>query len=204
MQACQRPVSLLFAVFHGLAVLLIFGSAHATEIPVLQLLDPPVEYRADYVLTAARRSYSGTVIHALGRERRDFEAGGVRQVLILRRDIDQAAIIWPASKFYMASSFHFLAGLAGGLDEVVVDRRVIGHENVEHEGTTVYQLTGGFNGQAWMTSDGIVMRLEGTVDYQGKSTPIMIAVSNLRRVKADPAAFERPQGYFGIPFNLSK
>ena len=177
-------------------------------VPALQLIDAPVDYRASYSLTAAGHTYSGIVVHAPGRERREFEAGGARQILLLRRDTDEAAILWPERHFYLGASFHMLAQMAGNAEAMILERHAIGQETVNGERTTVYAVAdegkgGGFSGKLWLTADGILMRAVGTVSFQGKETPIDTSLTDLRRVKADPASFIRPSDYFGVPLSPS-
>jgi hypothetical protein len=180
----------------------------ASPVKALKLIDAPVEYRADYALTAAGRTYGGAMEHAPGRERREFVAGGQRQVLLVCRDTDEATILWPDKRFYVATSFRWLAGLVGGLDDIVLERRVVGQEVMAGERTTVYAFDGDsdkdvFVGRAWVTADGILMRAAGTVHFQGRVTAIDLSLSNLRRGKVESSTFVRPKDFFGLPLNPS-
>lgn len=195
-----------------LAVLLIAVTtqpAHAAAISAAELLDAKVDYTADFTLSSDRGTYRGTVIHAPGRERRDFETAGGHQALVLRRDIDQAAMLWPERKWYVTTSFQSVAALVGGFDEVTLDRVPRGHETIGGESTARYDVSGGaagggFKGRMWLTNDGILMKLTGQVTFGGRQMPVQMELANLQRIKADPAAFVLPADYKGLPLDFSK
>ena len=203
-------LTLLAAVLHP---------ASASQVAAAELLDAKVEYTADFYVTSNAGSYQGTVIHAPGRERRDFETASGRQSLLLRRDRDQAAMLWPDRKWFISTSFQMVAGLVGGFDGVMLDRRLTGHEIVGGEPTTRYDVTvaevgpgggaaggrgGGFKGRIWLSKDGILMRLAGKVVFSGRETSVETGLLNMRRLKADPAAFLVPSDYSGLPIDFSK
>jgi hypothetical protein len=184
------------------------GRAAAVAIP--ELLDAKVDYTADFYLVSDRGRFQGSVIHAPGRERRDFETSGGRQALLLRRDIDQAAMLWPERKWYVSTSFLAVADLVGGFDGVMVDRKAQGQEQIAGETTTCYQIAGSsagggsFHGRMWFTKDGILMKLAGRVTFSGREIPIETGLSHVLRVKADGAAFVLPGDYKGLPLDFTK
>jgi hypothetical protein len=202
----------LFALlaFAGLAVTVVAPPARAAAVPAADLLDAKVDYTADYYITSAKGSYRGTVIHAPGRERREFDSAGVRQVLLLRRDIDLAAMIWPERKWYVRSTFGSAASLVGGFDGISFERKASGGEIVGGEPTTRYDVTaaggqgGSFHGRMWFTKDGILMKVSGQATFIGRQITVETGLLNLRRVKADPAAFVLPADYVGVPLDFSK
>jgi hypothetical protein len=182
----------------------------AEPISAALLLDAKVDYSADFALTSGNGTYRGVVVHAPGRERREFQTATGRQVLLLRRDIDQATMMWPERKWYVSTSFTAVAGLVGGFEELTLDRRVAGRETVAGEATTRYDVTGtsdrggSVNGRMWLTKDGILMKASGHVTFDGRDTPFDMALMNLRRIKSDPTAFVLPADYKGVPLDLSK
>ncbi len=182
----------------------------ATPAAIPELLDAQLDYTADFYLVSDKGRFQGSVIHAPGRERRDFEVSGGRQALLLRRDIDQAAMLWPERKWYVATSFLSVANLVGGFDGVSVDRKAEGSERISGEMTTRYQVSGSsagggdFQGRMWFTKDGILMKLVGKVTFGGRQIPIETGLSNLLRVKADAAAFVLPGDYKGLPLDFAK
>lgn len=184
------------------------GRAATAAIP--DLLDAQVDYTAEFYLISDKGRFQGSVIHAPGRERRDFDASGGRQALLLRRDIDQAVLLWPERKWYVSTSFLSVANLVGGFDGVSVDRKAEGQEKISGEMTTRYEVSGSsagggsFQGRMWFTRDGILMKLAGKVIFSGRQIPIETGLSNLLRVKADAAAFVLPSDYKGVPLDFAK
>jgi hypothetical protein len=196
-----------------LVVLLWVGGGlpvRAEQVSVAQLLDAKADYVADFYLTSGGSRYQGSVVHAPGRERREFDTPAGRQILLLRRDIDEAAVVLPDRKLYLRTSFQAMAGMVGGFDDVVLDRSPTGAEKVSGQSTTRYAIAGAggqsgrFTGTVWMTKDGILMRARGRVLFNGRDTPVELGLTALRRIKADPSAFVPPAGYTGIPLDLSK
>ncbi|MTJ81889.1 MAG: hypothetical protein F8N37_12855 [Telmatospirillum sp.] len=200
-----KAVALVLAGLAGLA-----GSAGAATVPIEQYLDAPVDYTADFFVVSGKGRFQGSAVHAPGRGRWDFDASGGRQTLLLRRDTNQAAMVWPERKWYLSTSFQAIAGLIGGFDGATVDSRSAGQETVSGEPVTRYDLSGAssgggnFRGRVWMTRDGIMMKLSGTVTFNGKDSKVETGLSHLLRVKAAPAAFRLPADYTGLPRDFSK
>lgn len=169
----------------------------------LDLVDAKVDYQADYRLVSGHQVYSGKLIHAPHRERWEFVNGGSPQILLLRRDIDEAAMLWPERRWYMSSSFSFLSSLLGGLDTEVLHGREAGIEKIGGEITTRYHVDkGAFIGDLWRSQDGILLKAAGKVSYNGQPTDGALELYNLRRAKSDPSLFVRPEGYLGLPLKL--
>ena len=199
----------LARLYRLLLVLLVCigGSAASAQmslaINALDLVDAKIDYQADYALTSGSQHFRGKVIHAPGRERWEFTTGSGQQVLLLRRDIDEAAMLWPERRWYMSSTFTMMSTMLGGLGTDLIHAREAGIEKLDGETVTRYHVDkGAFVGDLWRSADGILIKAVGVVTYQGKETPGELVLSNLRRVKADPSVFVRPQDYFGIPLNL--
>lgn len=185
----------------------------AAAVSVPDLLDAKVQYTAAFYLdVAGQGSYHGSVVHAPGRERREFDTHQGHQALLLRRDIDEATMMWPERKWYLTTSFTAVAQLVGGFDGLTLDRRKTGTEVVGGETCTRFEVTGAqsqggegdFEGRMWFTRDGILMKAVGTVRFSGRDTRIETGLSSLRRINADPAAFTPPSDYKGMPLDFSK
>ena len=171
----------------------------------LDLVDARVDYQADYALTSGNQHFRGTVVHAPGRERWEFTTGSGQQVLLLRRDIDEAAMLWPQRRWFMSTTFSMMSNLMGGLGTDLLHGREAGIEKLQGETVTRYHVDkGAFVGDLWRSTDGILVKAAGVVTYNGSPASGELVLSNVRRVKADPTLFVRPEGYFGIPLNLGK
>jgi len=170
----------------------------------LDLVDAKVEYQADYRLVSGRWSFGGKVIHAPHRERWEFLNGATPQILLLRRDLDEAAMLWPLRRWYMSADFSLLSTLIGGLDREVLHGREAGIEKMGGETAIRYHVDkGGFIGDFWRSQDGILLKAKGKMTYNGIPTEGELALTNIRRVKSDPSLFDRPTDYFGIPFKTN-
>lgn len=202
--------SLLRAAFAVFVVVSGSAAAKAAPVALSDLLDAKTEYQADFYVSSDKGRYGGTVLHAPGRERRDFTTGQGAQALLLRRDIDQAAMLWPDRKWYLSTTFTALSGLIGGFDGVLVDTRQAGRETIAGEPTTRYEVSGDdpqggrFKGRFWMTPDGIIMKLIGEATYSGKTTPVEMGLSHLARGPVNQSAFALPTDYKGLPLDFSK
>lgn len=181
-----------------------FASAQMSiAMSALDLVDAKVDYQADYALTSGKQHFHGLVLHAPGRERYEFTTGSGQQVLLLRRDIDEAAMLWPQKRWYMSTTFSMMSNLLGNLGTELIQGREAGIEKFQGETVTRYRVDkGAFVGDIWRSQDGILVKAAGTVTYNGSPTAGELVLSNIRRAKVDPALFVRPEGYFGIPLNL--
>jgi len=144
-------------------------------------------------------------------QRRDVHMAKGDQVYILRRDRDQALVIYPSRKWYIALGLRALGDLMGGVehlqlerergfadrvDGVAVTRSVVRGESAAQAGS------GSFEGTAWLTQDGILMRLEGQLHADGKTTPVYMELRHLKIGPVSAKSFELPDGYHGL--DLSK
>lgn len=178
--------------------------ARAAE-KAIDLLDVPVSYTADFTVSSDRGTYSGTVWHAFGRERRDFGTAGGGQSVLLRRDTDSAYLMKPSGRWYVGLGFQAVGALAGGIDGLVVERRKLAEEKVGAIRATRYKVvaTGAkgarFDGDAWFSKEGILVRAEGWLsEGGGKESQVEMELSNLRVGAVDDRKFELPAGWLGM------
>jgi len=193
-------IVLLWLMSGGMA-----GAQMSIAMNALDLVDAKVDYQADYTLISGASSFRGKLVHAPKRERWEFTSGAGLQVLLLRRDLDEASMLWPERRWYMSTSFAMLSSLLGGLTNEILHGRESGIEKLDGETMTRYHVDqGAFIGDIWRSHDGILVKASGKVTYNGQPTSGELVLSNLRRIKADPGLFLRPEGYFGIPLKLGK
>lgn len=178
--------------------------ARAAE-KAIDLLDVPVSYTADFTVSSDRGTYSGTVWHAFGRERRDFGTAGGGQSVLLRRDTDSAYLMKPSGRWYVGLGFQAVGALAGGIDGLVVERRKLAEEKVGAIRATRYKVaaTGAkgarFDGDAWFSKEGILVRADGWLsEGGGKESQVEMELSNLRVGAVDDRKFELPAGWLGM------
>jgi hypothetical protein len=180
------------------AVLCVTPAVWAEPIDTLVALDAPLEFTADYSVTANDQTWRGTVIHAPGRERREFGTALGTQAIVIRRDIDQAVVLWPERKWYLTTGLQALSGMVGGAEALKLDRRRDGSEMVAGENCTRWLVEGGFAGRMWFSHDGILMRAVGMLHLRGRETAISTQLAHLKREPVDADLFELPVGYHGL------
>jgi hypothetical protein len=188
----------LAAAAFGTIAALGAAGARAEPIDVLDALDAPLEFTADYTLTANDQTWRGTVVHAPGREKREFATALGSQAILLRRDIDQAAVLWPDRKWYLTTGLKALSGLVGGTEALKLERHRDGTETIGGEKCARWMVEGGFAGRMWFTQDGILMRAAGILRLRGRETAVSTQLAHIQRVAVDVDDFELPVGYHGL------
>lgn len=186
----------------GFALLVAAPAARAEPVDVIAWIDAPVEYRADYALTEGDQTWHGTVVHAPKRERRDFTTAIGTQAILMRRDTDQIAILWPQRHWYLSTSLNALLHWGGG-GNLMADRHHDGVEIIENEPCVRFTVTGAFNGRMWFTKDGIMIRARGKIAVNGHEREIATQLTHLKREPVDADDFELPVGYHGLPVDPS-
>ncbi|CAA7617120.1 conserved exported hypothetical protein [Candidatus Terasakiella magnetica] len=187
---------------------LLWGSRLQAAEMALDLLDAPVPYTADFMLSSAKGTFHGQVWHAKGRERRDVSTTGGGQGVLIRRDTNTAHLLGLSGRWHVALSIPAAAALAGGLDSWTTERQKVREESVAGQRATRWKVQaegprGGFDGDIWINRDGIVVKAAGTVSSAtGDDSEIQMSLSNLRVGSVDARMLEIPQGWLG--FDLSQ
>lgn len=187
-----------------IALGLLAAPAAAAE-RALDLLDVPVPYTADFTVSSDKGTYSGTVWHAQGRERRDFGTQSGGQTILLRRDTDSAYLMKPANRWYVGLGFQAVGALAGGIDGLLVDRKRLRDEAVGNIRATRYKVAatgpkgGRFDGDGWFTKEDILVRAVGVLtEPSGKTSEVEMTLSDLKVGRVDERMFELPAGWLGM------
>lgn len=194
----RRFSSLMFA-------LTLWAVPAAAAERALDLLDVPVSYTADFTVTSDKGTYSGTVWHAKGRERRDFGTQGGGQTVLLRRDTDSAYLMKPSSRWYVGLGFEAVGALAGGIDNLTVDRKRLREEGIGNIHATRYKVVANgpkgarFDGDAWFSKEDILVRAAGVLtDPSGRASEVEMTLSDLKVGRVDERMFELPAGWLGM------
>lgn len=199
-----------------LLVAVLLGVGLAGRPAVAQLLGlehflstPKVEYSADLTVTGDGEAVTGKVNRARGKERREIVTEGDVEVLIVRADRN---LVWSLSleeKLYLEASLDEALGRTKGPDgrprELELKLTLLGEEKIGGIVVAKQRLVGKdfdgtpIEGMAWVTGQGIVLRLETTVmDEDGKSHHVRMELHNLRIGPQNPALFEIPLGFTQI------
>jgi hypothetical protein len=166
--------------------------------------DAAVSYRADSTVTVNGRSYAGAVFHIPGRDRHEQQIQGVAEVVILDGTAMRGWLVLPGLSSYVEFTF---PQLMAELRAQTLLQAPVGRDTVNGVRTTKYRIdhtsADGLHarGFAWVSADGVLMRLDGTVAQPGASRPtaIRFELDNLRLGRQDRALFELPPGLMQLP-----
>jgi hypothetical protein len=192
---CRRPL----AGWLQMAVLLLAAPALA-ESPIPA---PQADYSATEIVEVLDRKMQSRVeteVHRSGRlERREVEAQGQSMVMLIRPQEEAAYLLMPGGRMAMRMPFDQAARDLSSDDLQALDADAVGRERVAGLETTKYRITGrndrgyGFDGHAWVTDDGIRMRVEGAVTGPERA-PINVSIhlENVTRSAQPAELFELP------------
>lgn len=179
----------------GFAVLLISGAVQAERLPA-----PAAQYQARQSLTVNGAVLESVIHHDHGKERRESRVDGLSNLLIIRPDQQKAVVIQPESK--MAMQIDATDPEVGVVPTALagLDAKPMGPETVAGEKVVKYKVQdsfpqgGGFDGLVWATSDGIYVRIEGTVTDAAGPIDMSMRLSDIKRGPQDAALFTPPPG----------
>jgi hypothetical protein len=169
-----------------------------------QLLgDTKVPYSADRTVVTGGKTYVGKVYATPGKQRHEQDIDGMPFVAVLRAD---KKVAWlELSSFHIYSDFPFPAAVTDYADEKQLGAPIGVEEvaglkarkfRVEREGSDGSKLFG----YAWITEDGIVLKLDGTfVEPKGHETKASYVLSNIHLGPQPPSLFELPPGMSRLP-----
>jgi hypothetical protein len=169
-----------------------------------QLLgDTRVPYSADRTVVTGGKTYVGRVYATPGKQRHEQNVNGLPLVAILRAD---KRVAWlELAELHVYTDFAFPAAITDyasqeQLGAPIGIERVAGLEakkyRVERQGADGSQMFG----YAWITEDGIVLRLDGSfIAPNGKETKASYELSNIHRGPQPPELFELPPKISRLP-----
>jgi hypothetical protein len=166
--------------------------------------DASIAYSAERTVTVNGSSYAGMVFHVPGHERDEHQIHGIAEVFILDAATKRAFLVVPMLKSYVAFSF---PGLMAELDSPDLRRNPVGKETVNGMRTTKYRIdhvsSDGTRAQgfAWLSAQGVLMRIDGTITRRrgGKPLAIRMELANVAVGPQDPALFRVPSGFTELP-----
>lgn len=165
--------------------------------------NPKVSYRGDLTLILDGRPFEGSVQHIPGTSRIDFHIGGVpvaaladekeNFVRVLRLNARRMVYL---SRQLKHREINFLRDIVKMWDS---SADLIGTENIGGHTVKKY-LVDGRRGryEIWFTEHGIVMRLRGEGDIDGKRGKIDYRLYNLQIGQLERKAFTVPKGYIKV------
>ncbi len=162
------------------------GMSWAAEFPVLS-----TSYSADQTIETTQGNIPARVYHDSGRQRTEMQFQGMQQISIVRPDQQRIVMIMP--QMNMAMEMPFNNTFAARVPEYKIrdyPTEEMGRETLQGEEVTKYRVTDpeGSVGYAWVTDDGIFVRMEGG---EGQER-VVIQRSNIQRGAQNAALFEPP------------
>ncbi len=186
--------------------LLALALAVVTAMPARAALlgDAALSYSAQRTVTVNGHSYTGMVFHIPGRDRHEQAIQGIEEVVILDASAKHGWLLLPGLGSYVDFAF---PQLMAELGDPGLLRHPVGREIVNGVRTTKFRIdrtaADGMqaHGFAWVSPDGVLMRLDGTVERPGasRSTAIRMELDKVKLGRQDPSLFDLPPGLVRLP-----
>ncbi len=166
--------------------------------------EPKVEYSADEYMETEEVTMQAKVYYAPGKERREQDMGGMKQIMITRRDKSVTWMLMPEQKMYMETKIEERKGRNEDISDYrdyKIEQSVIGEEVVNGVKATKSKVVvtdqrgNKFGGFMWDTKEGIMVKMDTVAKAEGAKRRMKIELKNLKIEKQDPKLFEIPSGY---------
>jgi hypothetical protein len=196
----MNGIRLLFSA--GIGIVAVTTALAAS--PVAPRPQPQVEYSADSYMETEQLTMKSKVYHSAGKERKEQEMGGEKQVTIMRMDKQLLWTVMPSQQMYMEMSLQGKQRPPGPSDDTsnyTYERTEVGPDVVAGHQTTKYKVIatnpkgekmGGF---LWVTREGIQIKMDLVALVEGSKTRMKTGLTNLKIGKQDPSLFEVPANY---------
>jgi len=184
------------------ACLVVAAVSAAAAVP--NLLDLKVDYSADTVIGSDSPRF-GHLWRTPVALRHDLDDNGQSQTVIVRLDQKTAWLLIPALKLALGTDLDGLTQLSGAAGVLGAADKLkpvaVGSETIEGLRATKYRVrmndpeAGQFDGFVWSTGQGIVLKIDGAGEQNGRRGTVRIAFHNVRVKAQDASLFEPPAGY---------
>jgi hypothetical protein len=195
-----RPLSAPRRVYSivGLAALIFMGPAvlvaHAANLP-----QPSVAYGAEGSMEFDNMQVPYKVWQDGDKTRREMTMQGQLQIMILRRDLGRMYMLMPAQAMAMEMA---LDPKMASPQEMMknIEATAQGTETVAGHNATRYRMAGkdvlgyAMEGTAWVTDQGIMLRMHSTSVVDGKPKEVLVEITKVKVGPVDPGMFEVPAG----------
>jgi len=171
----------------ALAMMVISGAANAAGWP------SPPPYSATLSVGQDHKQ-PGRMYRTPNAYRHELRDG--KEVVILHLDQNNADVVLPAG---FAVEIDFNKGgfpLAGLMNGALLDPKPEGPETINGQATTRYRIslnqapTASFTGKAWVTKDGIIMKIDGEGAFGGQIGKVHVEASDIRRSPQPETLFD--------------
>jgi hypothetical protein len=190
--------------FLVMTLLLAAGTGQAATLPALH-----TAYDATASIDFGTTHIDSTVNAQGPKEHRTFDGKVGQQTVIIRHDLGKVYLIIPALNVAMSMDN---GQIPGGYDLEMLQTIPVtaeGSETIDGLKATRYAINGqspqgSFDGHVWCTTDGIILKVDGTVQHEGKTTPVKIALAEVHIHPQDPKLFEIPATMKVIPYAMAQ
>lgn len=187
----------------ALIVCLILGATPALAAP--DLLDLKVAYSADTVIGSGDHPKTGHLWRTPTALRHDMTENGQTETIIVQLERKTAWMLVPSLKLALGTDLDGLASLPGAaavldaadkLNPVAAGTGVIDGLRATKYHVTMDDATAGqFDGYVWSTAQGIILKIDGTGEQNGRRGAVHLQCRNIKVGPQDAALFEPPAAY---------
>lgn len=185
-----------------LIVCLLLAAAPAAA---ANLLDLKVDYSADTVIGSGDHPRHGHLWRTPTALRHDLSENGQTETVIVRLDSKTAWLVMPSLKVALGTDLNGLAELPGAaavLDAADTLKPVpAGTAVMEGLRATKYHVrmndptAGQFDGYVWSTAQGIILKIDGAGEQNGRRGTLHLQFRNIHVGPQDASLFEPPADY---------
>jgi hypothetical protein len=187
----------------GILSVAIFSASAGAAI---NLLDLKVEYSAESVAGSGPNPQTGRLWRTPTALRYESTDSTRAQTFIVRFDRNTAWMLVPELKLVLETDLAALSQFSGlpsageKLNPVEV-----GPETIDGMRTTKYRVSaddpkaGWFRGFVWRTTQGVVLKIDGEGEHQGRLGILRLQFRNVRIGPQDPGLFEPPADFKRMP-----
>lgn len=187
----------------ALIVCVTLGASPALAAP--DLLDLKVAYSADTVIGSGDHPRTGHLWRTPTALRHDMTENGQTETVIVRLDRKTAWMLLPSLKLALGTDLDGLAQLPGAaavldaadkLNPVAAGTAVIdGFRATKYRVRMDDPTAGQFDGYVWSTAQGIILKIDGAGEQNGRHGDIHLQFRNIHVGPQDVALFEPPAAY---------
>jgi hypothetical protein len=169
------------------------------------LLDLKVAYSADTVIGSGDHPRTGHLWRTPTMLRHDMTDNGQAETIIVQLERKTAWMLVPSLKLALGTDLDGLASLPGAaavldaadkLKPVAAGTGVIDGLRATKYHVTMDDATAGqFDGYVWSTAQGIILKIDGTGEQNGRRGDIHLQCRNVHVGPQDAALFEPPAAY---------
>lgn len=168
------------------------------------VLDLKTEYSAVSTIGTGDKAQEGRLWRTPVALRHETAAGARPQTVIARLDRKVAWLLVPDQKLAIEMGLDSvglpveLLNGGGGLKQTVVGEETIAGRKttkIRVERPATADKGTRFEGLVWTTADGIIMRLTGSGESEGRKGAVNMSFRDVKVARQDPALFELPAGY---------